>query len=207
LPHAAAAVGLLLSAVPAGSAVFTRIGALGTPSRTGPSLESIFRLSVTVDLCEGYGRKLAAFIAPLSATRPISEQQRNGQCTTVCKLTRYALLRFVRSRSSINNKIISLIFFISLQPVGGPQKEKKIRGPGHVPSVPNAHWLRRPCRQDKSIDSGRHPAAVAPQHGAQQQIALSSKCEQCRVHSRRMKLNTVCVESQNTAWAVCLGWV
>jgi len=70
LPHAAAAAGLLLSAVPAGSAVFTCIGALGTPRRTRPSLESIYRLSVTVDLCEGYGRKLAAFIAPLSATIP-----------------------------------------------------------------------------------------------------------------------------------------
>jgi len=27
------------------------------------------------------------------------------------------------------------------------------------------------------------PAAAAPQHGAQQQIALSSKCEQCHVDS------------------------
>jgi len=36
----------------------------------GPSLESIYRVSLTVDLCEGYGRKLAAFIAPLSATIP-----------------------------------------------------------------------------------------------------------------------------------------
>ena len=35
------------------SAVFTCIGALGTPSRTGPSLESIYRVSLTVDLCEG----------------------------------------------------------------------------------------------------------------------------------------------------------
>jgi len=34
------------------------------------------------------------------------------------------------------------------------------------------------------------PAAIAPQNGAQQQIALSSKCEQCHVVSRRRKLNT-----------------
>jgi len=33
-----------------------------------PLLESIYRVSLTVDLCEG--RKLAAFIAPLSATIP-----------------------------------------------------------------------------------------------------------------------------------------
>ena len=35
------------------SSVFTCIGALGTPSRTGPSLESIHRVSLTVDFCEG----------------------------------------------------------------------------------------------------------------------------------------------------------
>jgi len=33
-------------------------------------------------------------------------------------------------------------------------------------------------RQETSIDSGGRPAGAAPQHGAQQQIALSSKCEQ-----------------------------
>jgi len=37
------------------SSVFTCIGALSTPppSRTGPSLKSIYRVSLTVDLCEG----------------------------------------------------------------------------------------------------------------------------------------------------------
>ena len=40
------------------------------PAERGPSLESIYRVSLTVDLCEGSGRKLAAFIAPLSATIP-----------------------------------------------------------------------------------------------------------------------------------------
>jgi len=54
------------------SSVFTCIGALGTPSpaERGPSLESIYRISLTADACEGKGRKLAAFIAPLSATIP-----------------------------------------------------------------------------------------------------------------------------------------
>jgi len=41
------------------------------------------------------------------------------------------------------NKIISLKKNISSQPVGGPSKRKKIRGPGHVP-MQCAHWLRRP---------------------------------------------------------------
>ena len=36
-----------------GSSVFTCIGALGTPAERGPSLESIYRVSLTVDLCEG----------------------------------------------------------------------------------------------------------------------------------------------------------
>ena len=69
------------------SSVFTCTGALSTPRRTRPSLESIYRVSLKVDLCEG-------------------------------------------------NKIISFNKFISPQPVGGPSKRKKIRGPGHVPSVP-----------------------------------------------------------------------
>jgi len=35
------------------SAVFTCIGALGTPAERGPSLENIYRVSLTADLCEG----------------------------------------------------------------------------------------------------------------------------------------------------------
>jgi len=35
------------------SSVFTCTGALGTPAERGPSLESIYRDSLTVDLCEG----------------------------------------------------------------------------------------------------------------------------------------------------------
>jgi len=57
------------------------------PAERSPSLESIYRVSLAVDLCEG-------------------------------------------------NKIISFRKFISPQPVGGPSKRKKIRGPKHVPSVP-----------------------------------------------------------------------
>ena len=61
------------------SSVFTCTGALGTPAEWGPSLESIHRISLKVDLCEG-------------------------------------------------NKIISFKEFISPEPVGGPQKEKKYPG-------------------------------------------------------------------------------
>jgi len=42
-----------LLSFPIYSSVFTCIGALGTPAERGPSLESIYRVSLTVDLCEG----------------------------------------------------------------------------------------------------------------------------------------------------------
>ena len=56
--------------------------------------------------------------------------------TKTVKFTRYALLVFVRSCSSINNKIISLKIFVSPQPVGGPSKRKKIRALGTYPVCP-----------------------------------------------------------------------
>jgi len=58
-------------------------------------------------------------------------------CTVISKLTIYALLVFVRSCSSINNKIISFKHKIYLTTASwGPWKRKKSGGPGHVPSVP-----------------------------------------------------------------------
>jgi len=51
LDHVVSGFGVVL--VPRGSTVFTCIGALATPCRTGPSLESIYRVSLTADLCEG----------------------------------------------------------------------------------------------------------------------------------------------------------
>ena len=42
-----------LLSFPIYSSVFTCIWALGTPAERGPSLESIYRVSLTVDLCEG----------------------------------------------------------------------------------------------------------------------------------------------------------
>ena len=63
------------------------LGPWAPPAERGPSLESIYQVSLTVDLCEG-------------------------------------------------NKIISLKKFILPQPVGGPSKRKKIRGPW-VLSVPS----------------------------------------------------------------------
>jgi len=62
---------------PSGSSVFTYIGSLGTPSRTGPSLESIYRVSLrpTVNFCEG--SKIISF---------------KNYFTTVCPLVKTALV-------------------------------------------------------------------------------------------------------------------
>jgi len=57
------------------------------PAERGPSLESIYRVSLTVDLCKG-------------------------------------------------NKTVSFKKLFHHSQLGAPQKEKKIRGPGHVPSMP-----------------------------------------------------------------------
>ena len=62
---------------------------------------------------------------------------------SICKLTRYALLVFARSCSSVNNKIISLKNLFHHSQLGAPQKEKKIRGPWARAQC--AHWLRRSC--------------------------------------------------------------
>ena len=60
--------------------------------------------------------------------------------TALCCI-RSILLVFVRSCSSINNKIL-VQKIISPQPVWGPSKRKKIRGPWARAQC--AHWLRRP---------------------------------------------------------------
>ena len=70
--------------------------------------------------------------------------QRSTRTALYC---RSILLVFIRSCSSINNKVISLKKFISPQPVGGPSKRKKIRGPWARAQC--AHWLRRPWRTPK----------------------------------------------------------
>ena len=60
-----------------GSSVFTCTGALGTPAERGPSLESIYRVSRTVDLCEG--NKIISFnkfISPQSVGGP-SERKKS----------------------------------------------------------------------------------------------------------------------------------
>jgi len=118
--------GLLLARalVVVDSAVFTCIAALGTSSRTGPLARKYLPSFPYSWSLRRLRQKISSIYCILSATIPAQH-----------KLTRYALLVFVRSCSSINKKIISLKI-ISPQPVGAPQKEKKIRGPGHVPSVP-----------------------------------------------------------------------
>jgi len=42
---------------------------------------------------------------------------------------------------------------------------------------------RTGSRYRSTAAAAERPAAAAPQHGARQQIALSSKCEQCHVES------------------------
>jgi len=55
-----------LSSLPARITVpsLPALGPWAPRAERGPSLESVYRVSLTVDLCEGLGRKLAAFIAP-----------------------------------------------------------------------------------------------------------------------------------------------
>jgi len=78
------------------SSVFTCIGALGTPSQTGrgPSLESIYRVSLTVDLCEG--NKIISFkklISPQPVRGPSKRKKNPGALGTcpVCPLVKTAL--------------------------------------------------------------------------------------------------------------------
>ena len=80
------------------------LGPWAPPAKRGPSLESIYRVSLTVDLCEG-------------------------------------------------NKIISFKKFTSPQPVGAPQKEKKIWGPWARAQC--AHWLRRPWTGLRMTETSR----------------------------------------------------
>ena len=60
---------------------------------------------------------------------------------------------------------------------------------------------RRAGRRYWSTVAGSPAAAVALQHGTQQQIALSSKCKLCRVYNWCRKLNT------DLFVIVCVTWV
>ena len=78
------------------SSVFTCIGALGTPPPTerGPSLESIYRVFLTVDLCEG--NKIISFkkiISPQPVRGPSKRKKNPGALGTcpVCPLVKTAL--------------------------------------------------------------------------------------------------------------------
>ena len=94
------------------------------------------------------------------AERPgFKSQSRRCRVTVLGKLftpimplfTRYALLVFVRSCSSINNKIISLKIFVSPQPVGGPSKRKKIRALGTYPVCPLVKTALHVVRIDAAL--------------------------------------------------------
>jgi len=115
------------------SAVFTCIGALGTPSRTG-----------------ALARKYLPGFPYSWSLRILRQKISSIYCIIICKLTRYALLVFVRSCSSINNKIISFKNLFHHSQLGAPQKEK-FRGPWARAQC--AHWLRRPwcVRRERKV--------------------------------------------------------
>ena len=113
------------------SAVFTCTGTLGTTAERGPLLESIYRVSLTVDVCKG-------------------------------------------------NKIISFKKFILPQPVGGPEKKKKIRGRWAC-----AHWLRRPCSVQHPTSADNVTLLAFAAVGAAVQQSIDICCHACRAHSSK----------------------
>jgi len=78
------------------SSVFTCIGALGTPTpaERGPSLESIYRVSLTADLREG--NKITSFLKIYFITAswgPLKKKKKSGALCTcpICPLVKTAL--------------------------------------------------------------------------------------------------------------------
>ena len=58
------------------SAIFTCTGALGTPpAERGPSLESIYRVSLTVDLCEVLRQKISSIYCTVICNYPSAAQE------------------------------------------------------------------------------------------------------------------------------------
>ena len=97
------------------------MGPWAPPAERGPSLESIYRVSLTVDLCEG--NKIEDFHARTAQVHFLKFQytrfKKCAKSAMGCDLFRHSQL-------------------------GAPQKEKKIRGPWARTQC--AHWLRRPWR-------------------------------------------------------------
>ena len=125
------------------SAVFNCIGALGTPSQTGPLARKYlpgFRYSWSLRRLRQKIGSIYCTVIPAAQEQPFTV----GLLfiTKTVKLTRYALLVFVRSCSSLSNKIISFKkLFHHGQPVGGPSKRKTSGAlHRHVPSVPIGRW-------------------------------------------------------------------
>ena len=127
-----------LSVIPSvriSSAVFTCIGALGTPSRTGP----LARRYLPGFPYSGFLRRLRQKISSIYCTAicnyPSAAQEHpmynSVQVDQICTAS---VTAFVRSCSSINNEKFKKKYFTTAS--RGPSKRKKIRGPGHVPSVP-----------------------------------------------------------------------
>jgi len=121
------------------SAVFTCIGALGTPSRTGPLARKYLPGFPYGWSLRRLRQKINSIYWHCNYPSTAQEQPFTVslfRITKTVKLTRYTLLVFVQSCSSINNNIISLKNLFHHSQLGAPQKAKKSGSPGHVPSVP-----------------------------------------------------------------------
>ena len=100
---------------------------LAPPAERGPSLESIYRFSLQLIFAKVKAENWQHLLH-----RYLQLFQRSTETALYC---RSILLVFVRSCSSINNKIISLKNYFTTAS-WGPLKKKKTWGPEHVPSVP-----------------------------------------------------------------------
>ena len=110
------------------SAVFTCIRALGTPSRTGPLARKYLPGFPYYWSLRRLRQKISSIYCTVICNYPSAAQEQPFTAGLFCMLV------FVRSCSSINNKIISLKKFILPQPVEGPTKRKK--NPGALGTCP-----------------------------------------------------------------------
>ena len=120
------------------SAVFTCIGALGNPSRTGPLARKYLQGFPYSWSLRRVRQKISSIFCTVICNYPSAAQHKNSPLA----YCRSILLVFVRAYSSINNKIISIKNYFTTAS-WGPSKRTKSAGPWARAQC--AHWLRRPC--------------------------------------------------------------
>ena len=125
------------------SAVFTCIGALGTPSRTGPLVRKYLPGFPYSWSLRRLRHKMSSIYCTVICNYPSAAQEQPFTVGLFCitktvKLTRHALLVFVRSYSSINNKIISLKKYFTTARWGTLKKKENpgALGTCHCPVCP-----------------------------------------------------------------------